>query len=255
MNKRCSLCGLATLVLCLVLGVQFACAQDQSLVDLADRARKCGVFSETVDRVLSSVSSGVLAESDAQSLLPPLLAACEAGLPMAPFEDKLEEGLSKRVAPPLVVRALERKLEEYTFARSLLHGGPAEADPRPLVVFGEGLSKGTPREDFESYVADFSSQPPEPFLTGAEMTSLLGQVGFEYDLTRSMLKICFYSRGLTPEWRFFVRLVLVARQRGLTDEAIARGAVEALSANGSLSDVSARLGFTSRSLTGRASSN
>ncbi|MCJ2163579.1 MULTISPECIES: hypothetical protein [unclassified Pseudodesulfovibrio] len=255
MNTRCSLCGLATLVLCIVLGVQLAWSQDQSLVDLADRARKCGVFSETVDRVLSSVSSGVLAESDAQSLLSPLLEACETGLPTAPFEDKLEEGLSKSVAPPLVVRALERKLEEYTFARSLLDGRLVAPDPRPLVVLGEGLSKGTPREDVQAYVVDFSSQPPEPFLTGAEMTSLLGQVGFDYDLTRSMLQAGFDSKGLTYEWRFFVRLVLVARQRGLTDEAIAGGAVQVLSANGSLSDVSARLGFTSRSLTGRASSN
>jgi hypothetical protein len=256
MNKRYSLHTLALLlVLCLSFLAHPAGAGDASLSSLADRARECGVFPETVDRVRSSVASGDLSEADGASLLEPLIEACDLKLPLAPLEDKLEEGLSKRVRPPLIVRALQTRIQDYLFVAKLLPGPADEVDPRVLVALGEGVSKGAPREDVKAYIADFSGQPHDAFLTGAEMVSLLGQAHFDYALTRSVLKAGFEAGSLTPEWRYFIRLVLIARQRGLKDREIAEGAAAVLADGGTLGDVSIRLGFTSRSLTGRSISN
>ncbi|WP_319583615.1 hypothetical protein [uncultured Pseudodesulfovibrio sp.] len=256
MNRRYSLHTLTLLlVLCLSFLAHPAGAGDVSLSSLAARASECGVFPETVDRVRSSVASGDLTETDGASLLEPLLDACDQKLPLAPLEDKLEEGLSKHVRPALIVHALRTRIDDYLFVSELLPGPRDKVDPRVLTALGEGVSKGAPRDDVKAYVEEFSGQPADPFLTGAEMVSLLGQARFDYTLTRSVLGAGFDAGSLTPEWRYFIRLVLIARQRGLSDKEIADGAAAVLAGQGSLGDVSIRLGFTSRSLTGRSISN
>ncbi|WP_207265021.1 hypothetical protein [Desulfovibrio sp. Huiquan2017] len=256
MNKRYSLHTLAFLLaLCLSFPARPAGAGDAILSTLADRARECGVFTETVDRVRAAVASGDLSEPDGASLLEPLLEACGQKLPLAPLEDKLEEGLSKRVRPALIVRALRNRIDDYRFVNGLLSGSAAKADPRVLVALGEGVSKGTPRGDVEAYVEEFSGRRPEAFLIGAEMVSLLGQAKMDYALTRTVLEAGFDADSLIPEWRYFIRLVLMARQRGLHDREVAEGAVAVLADRGSLNDLFIRLGFTSRNLTGRTISN
>ncbi|XXJ20840.1 hypothetical protein ACR42D_15130 [Desulfovibrio caledoniensis] len=256
MNRRYSLHALTLLLaLCLSLLAHPAGAGDAGLSSQVDRAIECGVFPETVDRVRSAVASGDLSEADGASLLTPLIEACDLKLPLAPLEDKLEEGLSKRVRPPLIVRALQTRIGDYLFVAELLPGPRDGVDPNVLVALGEGVAKGTPREDVEAYVTEFSGQPAESFLTGAEMVSLLGQARFDYALTRTVLKAGFDAGSLTPEWRYFIRLALIARQRGLKDREIAEGAAAVLADHGSLGDLSIRLGFTSRSLTGRTISN
>lgn len=254
MSKHCSLHTLALLLaVCLAFQALPAEAQDDGLLSLAARARECGVCSETLDRVLDSAGEGRLTEPEGSALILPLIEACDLKLPLKPFCEKLEEGLSKHVRPQLIVRALKVKVEDYVFSRALLPGPPDKINPRLLTVLGEGLSKGTPRADVEAYVVEFSPQPAESFLAGAEMVCLLGQARFDYRLTRTMLDAGFASGGLTPEWRFFIWTVLVARQRGIADPQIAHEAVQVLADRGTPSDVASRLGFSSRSLSGRPS--
>jgi len=230
-------------------------AGDNVSADLVERARTCGVFSGTIDQVNSSVLDGSLEEAEGEKLLSPLVAACENKLPLAPFEDKLAEGLAKHIPPLLIARALNKKLDEYKFAKGLLGAPAKDADPQLLIVLGEGLSKGVPRQDFEGYVSSYGDQASEPFLVGMEMASLLSQAGFDYKLTSSILDAGFAANSLSPQWRYFIRIVLVARQRGLSDDFIAEAAKGVLGDGGSLGDASTRLGFTSRDLTGRDISN
>lgn len=254
MNRPCSftLCALAALF-CL-LAAATAYADHASFSETAEQARTCGVFPGVIDRVSVSVEAGDLSEEDGSALLGSLLEACTGRLPLVPFEDKLDEGLAKRVAPSLIVRVLERKLEAYRFARRLLSGRSAEVAPELLVVMGEGVSQGTPQADLEAYVTEFSTRPQASFLTGAHMVCLLGQSAFDYQLTRSMLREAFENGGPADEWRYFIRIVLVARKRGLDDADIAEAARQVLGRKGALRDVSSRLGFTSRSLKGQPDS-
>ncbi|OIQ49077.1 hypothetical protein BerOc1_00997 [Pseudodesulfovibrio hydrargyri] len=259
MNRHYSLHTLRTLALLLALCLAFparpAGAGDAGLASMAERAGECGLSSETVDRVRTAVASGDLSEADGASLFEPLIEACGLGLPLGPLEDKLEEGLSKRVRPALIVRALRTRIDDYLFVAELLPGPRDKVDPRVLTALGEGVAKGTPREEVQAYVGEFSGQSADSFLTGAEMVSLLGQARFDYALTRAVLKAGFDAGSLTPEWRYFIRLVLIARQRGLKDRDVAAGAAAVLDDRGSLGDLSIRLGFTNRSLTGRSVSN
>ncbi len=251
MSRPCNAFVFAAMAAWIVLSASGVQAGDPGLAAMAGRARSCGVSSGMVDQVESWADEGLFSEKDAVSLLSPVVAACSEKLPLAPFEDKLAEGLAKRVSPSVIARALGRKLDEYLFAGGLLQASGHGNDPKALVVLGEGLSKGVPRQDFADYVSSYGEQAPEPFLTGMEMTSLLSQAGFDYGLTRSMLDASSGPGGLSPDWRYFIRIVLVARQRGLSDAAIAEAARDVVIESGSPADVSTRLGFTIRDMTGR----
>lgn len=255
MNKPSKFVSFALTALFCLLAATAGQAADAGFQDTVDRARACGVFPDSIDSVRAAVASDRLPESEGKALLTPLLEACTEKLPTAPFEDKLAEGLAKRVPTPLIVRALDQKLDAYRFINTLLVGNFEKVDPELLVVLGEGVSKGAPQSDVAAYVSTFSKEHPTPFLTGAHMVSLLGQAEFNYELTRSMLETAFAMGGPSSEWRYFIRLVLVARKRGLEDKDIASAARKVLGVKGSLNDLSARLGFTSRSLTGRSVSN
>lgn len=250
---RCSRLASLAFATLLVLTVSPVFAADFS--STVDRAGECGVSSETIDAVRAAVKEGTFSESDGEQLLAPLLKACDTQLPLAPLEDKLSEGLAKRVAYSLIARALWQKYDAYEYVRSQLVLHLVHNEPELLTVLGEGVSKGVPRADVEGYISSFANYPPEQFLTGAHMTSLLGQAGFNYGLTRLMLEAGFKAGGPGVQWRYIIRVVLVARKRGVADQIIADAARKALAENGTPNDVAARLGFTGRSLTGRGDSN
>ena len=254
MNKLSRFLAIAVAGVFCLLTATASFADHASFAETAEQARKCGIFSGSIDRVTAAVKDGAISEDDGNGLLVTLLEVCNGRLPLAPFEDKLAEGLAKRVAPPLIVRALQSKLDVYRFVRRLLSARFEIVDPELLVVMGEGVSQGASRIDMEAYVDEFSDRAASPFLNGAHMVSLLGQSGFDYGLTRSMLVEAFSAGGPAAEWRYLIRIVLVARKRGLSDGDIAEAARRTLAENGSLSDVSSRLGFTSRSMTGRTNS-
>lgn len=218
------------------------------------RARKCGVFVGTVDDLRSRVSAGALSDDQAAGLLSPLLDACVDQLPVAPFEDKLAEGLSKRVPPQRIIPVLEKWLAQYRFARKLLLTTRGTLPGEGLLLLGEGLTKGVPERDFEAYMKDFGGQPETSFLTGLAMTSYQGQAGFDPAQTRRILTQAAANGSIGPEWRYFVRIILAARKRGVSDQAIADAAVATLRDGKSVNDVVTRLGFTGRSLSGRPAS-
>lgn len=255
MNKLSRFFTIAVVGLFCLLTATVSFADHASFPETVEQARNCGVFPGAIGRVTDAVEDGAISEEDGNGLLNSLLEACVGRLPLAPFEDKLAEGLVKRVAPPLIVRALQSKLDAYRFVRSLLSARFEKVDPELLVVMGEGVSQGAPRTDMDAYVTEFSDRAAAPFLNGAHMVSLLGQSGFDYGLTRSVLAEAFSTSGPATEWRYFIRIVLVARKRGLSDGDIAEAARRTLAEKGSLGDVSSRLGFTSRSMTGRTDSD
>jgi hypothetical protein len=225
-------------------------AGEGTFSDVSVRALKCGVYVGTVDDLHSRVAEGTMTEEQAAALLTPLLDACVDQLPLAPFEDKLAEGLTKRVPPERIVPVLKRWLDQYRFARKLLLTTRGSLPTEALMLLGEGLTKGVPEEDFETYMTEFGGQPDASFLTGLAMISYQGQAGFDASLTRRILAQGAEGGGIGPKWRYFVRIILAARRRGVDDQAIASAAVDALREGEPVSGVVTRLGFTGRSLTG-----
>jgi hypothetical protein len=188
----------------------------------------------------------------AESIFVRFSLACAEGFPLKPFEDKLTEGLAKGVPPARISEALDRKLDAYRHGAAMLRDCGVTPTPEVLVPLGEGLFGKVPYASLHDCVCTFAAREPDQFLVGLEMTVLLSRAGFDYALTRSLLDAGFQVHALTDPWRYFVRVVLVARGRGLTDRTVAEAARGVLLAGGLPSDVSSRLGFTDRDLSGRS---
>ncbi|WP_243543910.1 hypothetical protein [Pseudodesulfovibrio tunisiensis] len=215
-------------------------------------ARQCAISPETLQRLDRVAGDDALMK---RTILNVLDEACEASLPMRHFDGKLAEGLAKRVPLDVLAEALRQRLANYRTAADLLRKGTGSVDSECLEIMGEGVSSGVPSQDFQTYAATFGGNPVEPFRTGAEMVALLGQANFDFGLTLSMLRAGFKADALSPDWRFFVRVVLAARARGISDPEIAEAATAALANREPVREAMARLGFTDRSLSGREDSH
>ncbi|WP_285907172.1 hypothetical protein [Pseudodesulfovibrio pelocollis] len=238
-----NICCNPRLVSALVLAL-FLCVPAQSAKG-ADS--QCAVSRELAERVRES------AADQAEAILSRLALACDEGFPLAPFEGKVAEGLAKRVPPSVIVTTLDRKLDAFGHAAAMLRQCGLAARPDALAVLGAGIFDGVPDATLNGYVCAYADQEPGPFLWGLEMLCFLSRAGFDDALTRSVLDAGFEAGSLTRDWRYFVRVVLAARQRGVSDGAVAEAARAVLRDHGSPSDVSTRLGFTDRDLTGRSS--
>ncbi len=245
MNKRCKIYFILVFTAVLLFP---ALGHTASFSDTRERAVNCGVPQTAVDSVVSLVNKGNVTDEQAALLLSPLLEACVEQLPVSPLADKLAEGAAKRVSPLLIARALGKRLESYQFARELLLTKRGDLAPEALTVVGTGVDEGVSREDFEVYVSEFGKQSPDVFLTGLIMVSLQGQAAYDAVLTRRIIRQGISSESLDGGWRYFVRIILAARERGITDAAVANGAVGVLRNKGIVSDVMEELGFTGRDL-------
>lgn len=241
MNTRCRLRTLPAVFPALVL-VLLLCLPARA-GQAADA--ECAVSPELAGRVRDG------AGDQAADVLARLDAVCAEGFPLAPFESKVAEGLAKGVPPAAIVRALGRKLDAFRHAAAMLRDCGAQAGPGAVAVLGEGVFGGVPDRTLRDYVCAYADREPGPFLWGLEMACLLNRAGFDDVLTMSVLDAGFEAGALTRDWRYFVRVVLVARQRGVADQAVADAARVVLLGHGAPSDVSARLGFTDRDLSGR----
>lgn len=246
MSRRCS--AYFAFFFFVVLLLCPASGQTASLSETAEQAVNCGVPAASVASVESLVGKGVANDAQAVSLLSLLLEACVEQLPVSPLADKLAEGVAKRVPPPFIARALKKRLDGYRLARTLLLTRAGSLDPEALTVVGMGVDEGVPSKDFETYVAEFGKQPQDMFLTGLMMVSLQGQAAFDFNRTRRIIEQGITSESLNDGWRYFVRVILAARKRGISDEAVTEGAVAVLGKGGVVSDVMEELGFTSRDL-------
>ncbi len=225
-------------------------AHAQSFADVVEQAGNCGVPQAAIQSLDEVVENGRVTEGQAASLLSPLLAACVEQLPVPPLADKLAEGLVKRVSPPQIVRALNRRLGGYRFARGLLLTRAGNLNLEALSVVGMGVDEGVARDDFSVFVREFGKESADMFLTGLTMVSLQGQIGFDAKLSRQIIRVGISSNGLDNGWRYFVRIILAAREHGVSDGTIADGALNVLSKGGVVSDVMEELGFTGRDLGG-----
>lgn len=249
MSKLCNYLFLSLMV-GIILGLPSRVMAEASLNETIERATNCGVPDESIALVKSRFDKGGEPEFQAVSLLTPLLEACVEQLPVTPLADRLAEGVAKHVRSRSIGMALERRLDAYRFARSLLLTRTGTLDPQALDVVGRAVDERVARQDFEQFVSEFGKAPKEEFLTGVTMISLQGQAGFDIELTREILRRGLEQGNLDKGWRYFVRVILTARKKGIDDRAVADAALAVLDNDGAVYDVLEELGFTRRALGG-----
>lgn len=229
-----------------------AVAEDVWVGKTTEKALECGVSPYLVDQLESSEIHGEIEGQYKVALLASLINACNEGLPVRPFELKLTEGLSKHVHPSKIVIVMDRMRLKFIEAQKILEVEYDEIDSGLLSIVGDGLVNGVSADFFSAFLTRHKNLQASRLSIGLEMASYLAQ----YDFNHSYINDIVDSYSVAPEvsqaWRYFVRVIVVARDRGITDLAIKDAAIKGLQDGGSPNDVASLLGFTLRNMRGQS---
>ncbi|EPR41238.1 hypothetical protein dsx2_0325 [Desulfovibrio sp. X2] len=248
MARRSSLLVAAALLAALCL--QPPAARAQGLDAAAGQAAEAGVPASAVARVRGAVEAGALGREDGAAVLAELARASGEGLPVAPFAAKVEEGLAKGVSGPAIVRALDAKLADYAFARQALAANGRSPDAEAVAAAGESLRQGLSRDELSALAAVPGNADAAMVARAAHIKALLDEIGFSREASAGLLGEGLARASLAPSWLYLSKVVLKAREKGVSDARLAQAARDALSGTGSFNEFMQDIGFTTRNLRG-----
>ena len=176
-------------------------------------------------------------------------------VPVEPFSNKIEEGLAKRVPVAVIQQVLTKKLDDYRFTLSLLRNiskkqGKKQTVPSEyLLRFSESLSCGISRENLRILLEDaFSSSSLSTLAMGVEIFASLEQNQFNPVKAQQIALAGIKENYFTPEKRNFPRIILIAKQKGVSEQKIASIAIDTIQSKGTVQDMASRLGVTAEDL-------
>jgi len=248
-----------SVLLILLLGPYFDSAMvhaqspQQMVTSAVEAAHHAGVPDTVLSRILTLSIDHHLSSTDVVTLLDIFRAVGSKNFPPQPFVTKIEEGLAKKVAVPTIVAALEQKIDDYQFARTLLSGTADQGADQPvadphLTAMVDSLSSGISREQLTDFIHQAPTAEPSMMAIAVENLALLNQIGFPQDLTLQMLYTGLRFKRFSPPWRYLARVIVVARNRGIPDPNIAEATLRAMEEKSDLRGLMTALGFTGRDL-------
>ena len=230
-----------------------AIAQQASpLFATLESARNKGVPEDILDYVLSCSIENSFDADDTIAVIRILIRVKDTGFPLAPFQDKIREGVSKHIAPERIGKGLADLLADYRFAWNLLRKNfsPPKGKSDPAVQsLVESLDAGLGHKALQRFCESAPRTVPSAMLAVAVRNkAYLNQLGFNAALSDEILSTGLANRSLTAGWTYFYRLVAVSKRKGISDEVIARIAVNALREKEDLRQVMKSLGFILRNV-------
>tara|TARA_B100000683_G_C12445270_1_gene537848 strand:+ start:162 stop:914 length:753 start_codon:yes stop_codon:yes gene_type:complete len=238
--------------LSILMPANLALADDVWVGEVTEKALECGISPYVIEQLKLSEGHAEVEEQYKVALLASLINACNHGLPVRPFELKLTEGLSKQVHPSKIVVVMDRMRLKYIEAQSILEAGTDNDDPELLTIVGDGLVNGVSVEFFSTFIDRHKDLQAPRFSIGLEMASYLVQYGFNQSYVNDIVDSYSIASQIPLSWRYFIRVVIVARERGISDLAIKDAAIKGLQNSGSPNDVASLLGFTLRNMRGQS---
>ncbi|MGE4553997.1 MAG: hypothetical protein AB7D57_12865 [Desulfovibrionaceae bacterium] len=213
-------------------------------------ARDCGLPAATQDRLLAAGLEGRLAQADILAVLETFTRACGQGLPTRPLADKLDEGLAKRVPGPRLVAALAGLTGDLAWCRDLLvrlrRAPDAAPAPGDVTRLAQSLAAGLDRPTLEDFLTQAPAAPPAMLARAGAVLALMRQAGFDPERCHALLDAGLARGSLGPGWERLSAVALLARQRGLADDAVLDAARNALEQGHTLRRLMEDLGFTPR---------
>jgi len=233
-------------------GASLADASPADMTETVERACQAGLPREVLTRLLSQGYEGGVAAEHMARWIDFLREVHEEGLPWAPFSDKIQEGLAKRVPPPLVFNVLEKKRSDYRFVRDALKESPAgggasaKAAGEPLAFLAESLGWGLSREE----VKEILHGAPSPDALGetAQVWAVLKQLRFDEAGTRRLVFTGMEEGYFVPSNAGLSRVFGAARRKGVPESRIVEAALEAMKRRQSPEALSRTLGLSESDL-------
>lgn len=211
---------------------------------LAEEAEATGMPPRLLRRLLAKGYRNQTSAKELGQLLCLIVKAEDEGfLPDLLFL-KLEEGLAKRASLPNIKLAVERKIDDMAFAQRLLTAkGKPKIENDNVIRIARAMSAGLTRQNLKSLFARKDDASVDMRVTAAEIMAFGGAIGYDARLLEQIVKTGLTSRSLHDEWSFFVKVIVKARKKKISDQRLADATIETLAQNGTLNDLISALGM------------
>ena len=215
------------------------------------RAQQARLPDSVVIQVMGQALDAGFGRSSAARTIMVLAEAHQADFDLNPFRDRIEEGIAKRIEGPRIAAALETRLQRQMLVRNRLpHDKDTDAAvyQAAVVSLSDALEMGLTPQEVGALVQRAGEAPVAMTAVAGEMWALLKQLNFAPVLTDRVISEGLALQAFHPAWRNFPQIVVMARQKGVPDEATATEALQSLQTGGAPADLLIRLGFTGRNL-------
>ena len=246
-------------VLALLLFFMSSPARAQTLkgnvAEAVRQAQAAGISPATMNQILTLGYEHQVEPAAMVHFIQTLTDARRQEVPLDPFTSKIEEGLAKRVPVTVIQEVLNKKLDDYRFTLSLIReisrkqGKPQAIPSEYLLRLSESLSCGISRENLRLLLENALSSSPLPTLALAvETLASLEQSRFDPAAAQRIAFAGLRENYFTPEKRDFSRIIVIAKQKGVSEQKITTVAIDAIQNKGSVQDIASRLGITAEDL-------
>ncbi|MBT8763980.1 hypothetical protein KFV02_08565 [Desulfohalobiaceae bacterium Ax17] len=221
--------------------------------NLINKARTVGVSEAVLNRVLSLGAAHQLSSADINLFLHALVSAQKEKIPLNHLMDKIEEGLAKRVPPRIIAQALQQEIDNYCYVQELLLGVISEPADKIISsedfnVLVDSLNLGISRPELARFIELAPSASLPMLAIAVENLALLKQINFNLELAEQILFTGLRFKCFTPSWRYLARVIAAARERGISDQDIAKITLQTIRKKDDFKGLMNSLGFTGRNL-------
>ncbi|MEJ2467061.1 MAG: hypothetical protein P8045_15415 [Candidatus Thiodiazotropha sp.] len=216
--------------------------QAAAVSETVQRADQAGVPADTLTRILSRSSQAGVPASDFIHILNNLSQAGETGLPLAPFSEKVMEGLAKEVAPALIVQVLDKKLATYREAQRIVAESTAQAKPdaRAVVAVALSFERGISPQGMQALLTE-QGYEPAPVGHAAQALADLVSMGFNEGEGVAIVRAGLDAGYLQKGGATLTQIVAQAQKLGFGNDAIAQRMVTALNRGTPMAEISLEL--------------
>ncbi|MGQ9644933.1 MAG: hypothetical protein ACUVWO_00150 [Thermodesulfobacteriota bacterium] len=243
----------ALTLLFILFGKNALCQEEKSdVAGAVKKAESLGVPTSTLNQLLSLGYQHQVGSKTMNSFIQILTEAQREGIPLMPFASKIEEGLAKRAPHAAIEQVLERKLDDFRFTRLTIQetfekrGEKQTAIPPDyLLRLSESLACGISRESLRGLIQQAPALSSLPMLAMAvETVASLEQNQFDPKIAQQIALTGLTYNYFTPEKTEFARILVVAKQKGISIQKISSITVETIQKKGSLSELASYLQVT-----------
>ena len=215
------------------------------------RAQEAKLPEPVTTHVLAMALDAGFERTAAARILIVLAEAHRRNFSLEPFQERIAEGIAKRIAGTRIALALEERLDRQVLVGEQLRRANASngsAYQMAVISLTDGLEMGLTADEVDTLIQRTGNAPVAMTAVAAEMWALLKQLAFDPALTDQIISEGFAQRSLNAAWRNFPQIVVIARRKGVPDHEIGAEALKGLRSGGAPADLLTRLGFTGRDL-------
>ena len=180
------------------------------------------VITEKWQKLVEISAQRQIPEEDLSPILNVIQQAAAAGFPIDPFLNKALEGTAKQIAPPIIVKVLDKRLTHYYTCQKILNRIPevkkesASQRQQSLTILAESVARGVSGEGLEKLSAHAPAPRSVTLANASEDLATLKGLDFSstdaQEIVQSRLRQGIYKKSSQG----MALTIRQARKRGVT---------------------------------------